>query len=443
MKKCFLIILAFLFIAWLPSVYRGQADASSELTASAKSFVDLFMKKDFPSVVDRFDATMKNLFTPEKMLEVWDDLIAKSGAYKLQTSTRSEEKSGYKIIVVTGEFEKATMEINVVFDKEKKIAGMFFTPVRKEYESPGYVKQNSFREQDVTVGSGEWALSGTLTLPGGTGPFPAVVLVHGSGANDRDETIGQTKVFRDLAGGLASRGIAVLRYEKRSLQHAGKFNVLPRFTVKEEVLDDAAAAIDLLRNSKGIDPKKIFVIGHSLGGMLVPRLGKLKPEVAGLIAMAGPARPLEDIILEQTIYLSSFDGNISKAEQEEIDTTKKRIQTVKNFKAADAASAAFVYGAPAAYWLDLQGYDPPKAAALLKQQRLLILQGERDYQVTMVDFGAWKKALSSNANVAFKSYPGLNHHFVEGKEKSIPAEYDTPGHVAEIVINDIAAWIKK
>ena len=76
------------------------------------------------------------------------------------------------------------------------------------------------------------------------------------------------------------------------------------------------------------------------------------------------------------------------------------------------------------------------------KQPMLILQGERDYQVTMEDFAGWKKNLSSKASVEFKTYPNLNHLFMEGEGKSTPHEYETAGHVAEIVINDIADWMK-
>ncbi|MGH9411173.1 MAG: hypothetical protein ACRD1V_17155, partial [Vicinamibacterales bacterium] len=107
---------------------------------------------------------------------------------------------------------------------------------------------------------------------------------------------------------------------------------------------------------------------------------------------------------------------------------------------ADAAAHKVVFHAPASYWLDLRGYDPPTAAKAVKQP-MLILQGERDYQVTMDDFAKWKAALGSRPNVAFKSYPALNHLMIAGTGKSLPAEYNTPGHVDAHVVEDIAAWL--
>jgi len=329
-------------------------------------------------------------------------------------------------------------------DLQKRVAGLFFAPGESlaPYTPPGYVKPTSFSEKEVTVGSGEWALPGTLTMPVGPGPFPAVVLVHGSGPNDRDESIGPNKPFRDLAGGLASKGIAVLRYEKRSRQYGVKLAGLSNLTVKEEVTDDAVAAVSLLRKTEGINPKQIYVLGHSLGGMLVPRIGLLDPNIAGLISLAGATRHLEDVIPDQMSYLASLDGSVSSEEQARIDDAKAQGNKIKSLKPSDAGSKTLYFGAPADYWLDLRDYDPPETAKSLKQ-RFLILQGERDYQVTMTDFQRWKAALGTKPNVVFKTYLQLNHLFIAGTGKSSPAEYDQPAHVDEQVILDLAEWIKK
>src|SRR5690606_33004513 len=142
------------------------------------------------------------------------------------------------------------------------------------YQAPSYADPARFSEREATVGSGTWALPGTLTLPKKEGKFPAVILVHGSGPNDRDETLGPNKPFRDLAHGLATRGIAVLRYDKRTLVHpkALASEVGAALTLREETIDDALAAAALLRTIPEVDASKIFVVGHSLGGTAIPRI---------------------------------------------------------------------------------------------------------------------------------------------------------------------------
>ena len=200
-------------------------------------------------------------------------------------------------------------------------------------------------------------------MPVGAGPFPAVVLVHGSGPNDRDETVEGNRPFRDLAWGLASRGVAVLRYEKRTRQHGTKLAAVKDFTVRQETVDDALAAADLLRHTGGIDPRRVFVLGHSLGGMLIPRIGQRDPQLAGLIVMAGAAKPLEDIILEQVAYLDAADGAVTDSEKSRLESLRAEVARVKALK-PDATGTAL--GAPVSYWLDLQGYNPPAAAKALK-----------------------------------------------------------------------------
>lgn len=305
---------------------------------------------------------------------------------------------------------------------------------------PPYAKPDTFDESDVTVGSGEWALPGTLTMPKGTGPFPALVLVHGSGPGNRDEGYGPNKPFRDLAWGLASQGIAVLRYDKRTLVYGAKMvKLLDTLTVKEEFIDDALAAVTLLRNTPGIDPKRIFVLGHSEGGMVLPRIGAADKDIAGLIVMAGNTRPFEDLFVAQVKYLAAVDGTVTDQEQAQIDAAEKQVEAIKALK---PGAKDVILGGGAAYWLDLRNYDPVKVAQTLTQP-MLILQGERDYQVTFKeDFQGWKQGLAGRKDVTFKSYPALNHLFLAGEGQSTPEEYSHPGHIPEAVISDIATWIE-
>jgi fermentation-respiration switch protein FrsA (DUF1100 family) len=420
------------------------AQTQDDLTSAARAFVELLVKQDFTTAVAQFDDTMKTALPEPKLRETWTAVLAQAGAFKQAGKARTEKRGEYTIVVLTCDFQNAALDIKVVFDQAKRAAGLFFAPAATnvEYAPPSYVKADAFREQEITVGTGEWALPGTLTVPVGPGPFPAVVLVHGSGPNDRDETLGPNKPFKDLAWGLASRGVAVLRYEKRTKQYAGKLSSIGGFTVKEEVVDDAIAAVELLRKTERIDAKRIFVLGHSLGGMLIPRIGRRDGNIAGLISLAGATRPLEDVIPQQLTYIFSLDGSISPEEQKQLDAAKEQSAKVKALKPDDANSATPIFGAPASYWLDLRGYDPVATAAELKQP-LLVLQGERDYQVTMEDFKRWKAALAAKSNATLKSYPELNHLFMPGTAPGKPSEYEQPGHVDQRVIDDIAAWINK
>lgn len=419
----------------------ASADPSAGRIETAKTFVAQMSRGQFDKAVEPFDPIMKAALPTEKLKGVWDGLAQQYGALQRASETRTAKVGRYNVVFVTCEFQRGKLDAKVVFNGDNKIAGLFFVPAG-EYRPPAYADSSKFEEKDVQIGHGLMSLPGTLSLPKGKGPFPAVVLVHGSGPNDRDETIGPNKPFRDLAHGLASRGIAVLRYEKRTRQHSMLMALsVNTITVKEETIDDAAAAVANLASREEIDPQRIFVLGHSLGGSLVPRIAKAKAGIAGFIIFAGSTRPMEDLVLEQTRYILSLEGKPSAEVQQKLKEIERQVAKVKSSGLSeDAPRSELPLGAPARYWLDLRGYDPAEAAKALHQP-MLVLQGERDYQVTIEDFAGWKKALASRKDVSFISYPQLNHLFIEGKGKSAPAEYSTPGNVARKVIVDIAGWI--
>ena len=184
MNRVLFALVSFALMACVPaSSQQREAASSADLVASAEAFVDLLAKKDFSSAETYFDDTMKTALPQAKLQETWNALITQAGELRRRVRTRTEERNGYNVVIIACEFEKAPVDIQVVFDQAKRIAGLFFAPgkIDTEYSPPSYVKPNAFREKEVKVGAGEWELPGTLTLPMGLGSFPAVVLVHGSG----------------------------------------------------------------------------------------------------------------------------------------------------------------------------------------------------------------------------------------------------------------------
>jgi dipeptidyl aminopeptidase/acylaminoacyl peptidase len=304
---------------------------------------------------------------------------------------------------------------------------------------PDYADLDSFEETEVQVITGEFELPGTLSMPKGDGPFPALVLVHGSGPNDRDESYGPNKVFRDLAWGLASQGIAVLRYDKRTLIYGAEMaQSTEGLTLNEETIDDALSAVKLLQETERIDPERVFVLGHSLGGNAAPRIASADDSIAGLVIMAGVTEPLADAMLRQSNYLAELDGEVSAAEAAQIREIEQAVEAINNLT---PETPGFFLGAPASYWLDMQAHDPVAEAQALSIP-ILILQGERDYQVTIEEnFKRWQEGLSERENVTFKTYPALNHHFMPGEGQPNPQEYSVANHIPQEVIDDIAAWI--
>ena len=187
--------------------------------------------------------------------------------------------------------------------------------------------------------------------------------------------------------------------------------------------DDAVAAATLLRTKSGVAPQRVFILGHSLGGTLAPRIASQDHQLAGIVIMAGAALPFWYVARQQLTYLASLQPGASSATP-----------------SLEDGLAMLRRAAPESYWKDLDAYKPLEVAASLKIP-MLILQGERDYQVTTENVLAWRKALDGGS-ATFKTYAALNHLFLPGTGKSTPAEDQRAGHIPDEVVDDIATWLK-
>ncbi len=299
-------------------------------------------------------------------------------------------------------------------------------------------------ERAITV-PGPVPLPGTLTLPAGKGPFRGVVLVHGSGAGDRDETIVGNKPFRDIAWGLAERGIAVLRYDKRANVSPGWF-AKRGFTVYDETIQDALSALNVLRQQPEVDATLTVVLGHSLGGMVAPRIALADPKLAGVIIMAGATRvELPAQMERQYRYIASVSGADSTAVMAEWRTklapAMDRVRQLTPADSSDITPIPDLGGTSPKYWLDLAAHDP---AVTMRKVTIpaLVLQGMRDYQVPPDQLDDWLKVLGPHKDLTVKRYSALTHLMIAGTGQPRPAEYATAGHVDTLVIADIARWLR-
>ncbi len=414
------------------------------LRALAERFVSQMLQGNYEMAASQFDNQMKTAIPLPELKKSWQRLTIPAGDLIQSGVLQTAELEGHQIVSVRCQFERATIDVQVVLNRKGRISGLSLIPSQTEYHTPDYVDDSTFKEVEVTVGRGKWSLPGTITIPTGSGPFPGVVLVHGSGPNDRDETLGPNKIFRDIAWGLASKGIMVLRYDKRTLQHASEFtpDLLAQLTVQEEAIDDALLAAELLRQTPEIDPQRVYLLGHSLGASVAPRIGQEDPDLAGLIIMAGIIRPLEDTILEQFTYLYSLSGKMTRDQKDTLESLKVKVARAKDPELSeDVPSKELPLGMSASYFLDLRNHPTDKIIKNLDMP-MLILQGGRDYQVSPTkDFEVWKEELESREDVNCLLFPNLNHLFIEGEGKSTPTEYGVEGHVSAEVIENISKWL--
>jgi dienelactone hydrolase len=337
--------------------------------------------------------------------------------------------------------ERGALTVVMSVDRAGQLNGLRLAPGGAEpWSPPPYADPSAFEEREVTVGSGPLAVPGTLTLPRASGPRPGAVLLAGGGPFDRDATSGPNKPLKDLAWGLATGGVAVLRFDKATYAHPAEVAADPGFTMADEYVPHAVAAVRLLRADPAVDAARVFVLGHSMGGKAAPRVAAAEPSVAGLVIMAGDAQPMHEAAVRVTRHLASLSpGPDADAAVAAITRQAARVADPALSPATPAADLPFGLSAP--YWLDLRAYDPV-ATALAVGKPMLILQGGRDYQVTVKDdLSRWRAALAGRPGVTVRVHDADDHLFFPGTGPSTPAGYDRPQHVDPAVVDDIAAWL--
>jgi dienelactone hydrolase len=415
---------------------EAQVPAGTDLELKAREFIELIFAKKTDAIAPLVDETMNKAMPPDKLVQLVGQIERQMGAFEGIEGTRREDAASYRIVFVTTKYERAKLDWRVVYNEAGLVGGLFAQPAG-EWKSPPYADSSKFREEDTVVGEGDSKLPGTLALPLGVENPPVVVFVHGSGPNDRDETLGPNKVFRDVAWGLATKGIASLRYDKRTLVHGMKIDA-SSFTPREEVIEDALAAIKLVAGDKRFDFARIVLVGHSLGGLLAPQIASESPELDGAVIMAGSNRPLMELLVEQLNYIFNEDGKVSADEAKMIADVERAIKKVE---AGERVDASMLGGMGKGYLDALNAYQPLEIVQKLKIP-VLVAQGGRDYQVRAdKDFENWKTALEGNPNVSFKLYPSLDHLFMHGEGPSYPSQYMQPRNVSEEYVSDLAAWI--
>lgn len=434
---------------WLTGVFgeHESAQTDTEVTDAADLFLKALLAGNGAEAAKYVSASASSSLPAPLLNQLWTNYETLFGK-AVGTPSKSESTNAVHRNV-TYAFQTAAVPVNLTLrlNAAGEIDDMYIAAAAESaYQKPAYEDAAAYTEREVTVGEGAMALPGTLTLPVGDGPFPAVVLVHGSGTNDRDETIGGGKPFRDLAVGLAKQGIAVLRYDKVTYEHTFKVTADPKFTLKKESVDDALKAVALLKQTPEIDASRIFVAGHSQGGYAMPLIiaGDTSGDIAGAILLSGPSGKFADLLAEQQAELVSRVKllGLDSAPYEQQAAVYTTIAAMVNDPKYTVDHMPEQFPAqPAYWWFEQKNYVP---AELAKQQSvpMLILQGENDWQVPMKQFEGWKTALQSRKDVTFKSYPQVNHLLAKTGGLSIGAEYTQPSNVSKEIIDDIATWVQ-
>ncbi len=421
----------------------GRAPVPEAIAGAGDAVVAALRARDVAALESRFDDNLRQVLPPDRLAQTFDRLAAGLGTLHDCDAPAVTATQPMTVVEYRCRLDRGPYVLRLSWNPQLRLSGFYFLPPPPPREAP----PSNAREEAMTVGARGWPLQGTLLIPGGAAKPPVAVLVQGSGPHDRDETIGPNRVFADLANGLARDGIATLRYDKRTRAYPDRFaSERPDFTLDDEVVDDAVAAIVQVARRTDLGP--VFVVGHSEGAWLAPRIAQRAraagAPVAGVVMLAANATPLAELIVRQ-MQLAA-DANPPRATAAMVDDLRAERDNVARLVATgrvEPGHEALPFDLPASLWLDAGRYDAP--AALLAQPGLpaLLTFGERDFQVPPTEAALWTSRLGARPDTSIVTLPRLNHLLIEGDGPPDAAEYGRPGSVSRALIDRVAAWIRE
>ncbi len=399
------------------------------------------MHSQYDSTLVLFDDEMKKLFPVEQMYGFWESLEYTFGDFVELGEPEVSQEDSLCVVDIKIVFKRAKMKLRTAWHNNLA-SGLFIVPDQVLYQPANYVNASKYYELKIKTAVKGFENDGILTMPSGVAKAPVVIIVGGSGPTDKDGSIGPNKPYRDIAEGLATRGIAVYRYNKRTVAHAKKMN--KDITVKEEYLTDLLTVIKQLKKQPGINANHIFILGHSQGGYLLPYFAKHAKNIKGYIGLAPGFKNMEDAIYKQLNYLKSISKN--SADTLMLNKMLSYAGYMKTNLQKNTPADSLMPGLTANYLLHLQSINPKNMVNYLTAKPLLILHAEKDYQVDEEDLELWVNYYGEICEFNAITVEAANHAFIKVNTTNAyctPRDYQIPGNVDENVILLLEKWIKQ
>ncbi|KAL9106471.1 MAG: hypothetical protein Q9227_008502 [Pyrenula ochraceoflavens] len=451
-----------------PKAQDGGRRPSETQIKVVTSIIDSLKSSQFSELPHHFPLILRFFLTEARLKSLWENVGKPLGSILSYEQPILAKKGRFLSSIQTLIlFERGSHVLSISLDPWNSVLGFSMIPPIKAkglvpaWTSPAYVKETDFSEEEIWIRP-SWispAIQCLLTVPKPSkveaGRYPAVIILGGSGPSDADASLGSNLPLQDIAWGLASSGIAVLRMEKPLLECAlGAFGT-GYLTVETEYVRPTAAAFKALCNRKEVDPDRIFLLGASLGGRVAPRAAasidamRLGYRVRGIISCAGNTSPLPETILRQIEYGQRYCPRSQEEYEKEWSEWKDIAARFRepDFERKISRKEKFM-GVPASYLLDLAVKENHPIKIMnerLSNTPILVLQGDKDWQVLVDhDLKGWREGLTGvGGRATVKVFEGLNHCFMRSNGEGLMLrDYDVPGHVEKQVVMDVVEWIR-
>lgn len=412
--------------------------ANDDSSAVFEAYLDAFLIGDYQRAVALQNEQLTQAFGIQAMEQSANIIVNQYGKPESTHSTEVLEQGEYKTYIRLMKTTKGFIKFTITVNQDLQIAGFYAAPAPDPRKKISYVDKTAFTEQPVQFGKEGWELDGILTLPVKKDSYPMVIIVGGSGPTDLDGTVGPNTPYKDIAEGLATSGIGVMRYNKRAAQYGAKITKISdqiKNLVDFEYVEDIQLAIEYVSKLKNVN--KILLAGHSLGGTIVPKIGANSERIDGLILLAPGVRRLAQISLDQNRYVKDYLG----ITDEQMKQAEQFFNQILNHELPE--DLQLQGGMTVGYYYEMDSYNPLKDLSKY-DKRVLVMQGEEDFQATMEgDFLPFKEKYGQYDNFTFLSLPTLNHLFMKTEEGVFhwTDEYNKPGFVDETVIELLRDWI--
>lgn len=422
------------------TVLETLENREAALIDRSTAYLEEFFSGQFGHFYEEAGEALKTDLPQTQAEQEWSVIFAQARAYRETLSTQAVPRDGKTEVQLITVHARYNLQTTFVYGEHDTVEALSF-----QLKPLIVIPQSNERWEEIPITLGydpDKPLNGMLTLPEHVQNPPIAILVHGSGPQGMDSLIGaaDNRPFADLAHGLADRGIASIRYDKRSYVYPEDVT-----DIETEYLYDVKDAVRFAMEEPRVDGDRLYLIGHSQGGMLSPKLAQDNPEFKGLVSLGGTLRRMEDIILEQHETMMAQDTTLTEEEKNShISQIKEELQQVSGLSPESPDDRKeLLLGYPVSYWISLNAIDSKKIAGELTIP-MLILQGDNDFQVLYrTDFMLWQEVLKDRENVSFHHYPGLSHVFMPGSlERFDSSSYDPPANMDAQVIEDIAEWIQ-